>query len=134
MKTLIKLVFSEVVCFSQNILGYSFSRKFFPIFTYLVKHLYNIVFSTRNIGSNKISFPPFQVCSNNAVTERSLLSLKFWSLNIHVKTHITEDSEKMHPMHFLSTCCTAGKKIKTTRFKSHLQCFYFQGYYILCIY
>ena len=37
-----------------------------------MKHFYGILFLDRNFGSNEKLFPPFQVCGNNALTERSL--------------------------------------------------------------
>ena len=38
-----------------------------------MKHFYDIVFSTRNIGGNEKMFPPFHVCANDAVMEQLLL-------------------------------------------------------------
>ena len=38
-----------------------------------MKHFYDIVFSGRNIDGNKKLFLPFQVFSNDTVTEQSLL-------------------------------------------------------------
>ena len=37
-----------------------------------MKHFYGIVFSDRNIDGNEKSFPPFQVCGNDGITERLL--------------------------------------------------------------
>ena len=37
-----------------------------------MKHFYGIVLSDRNIDGNKKLFLPFQVCSNEAVTEQLL--------------------------------------------------------------
>ena len=40
---------------------------------FLIKHFYDIVFSTGNISGNEKSLLPFQVQGNEAVMERSLL-------------------------------------------------------------
>ena len=48
--------------------------KFFYIY-FLTKHFYCIVFSARNTGGNKKSFPPFQVHGN-----KTIVTVKFPSL------------------------------------------------------
>ena len=58
------------------------------------------------------------------------LAWNFRAMNIHVKIHVKEDSEKMQSMQFLSTCYTARKKVKVTKSKNYLKHYYFQGYYI----